>query len=128
MQGQEITYKPEPKRQKLVPRALDGTFFEIVSNNESKIEAKCKLCLEIKKGNLKSTGNFINHYKSKHQNEYLELENYLKVRYRSNKTQLQAKSNYFPPLTPIEVVVNRFWLLYIFAFRKLQFRCISDFE
>lgn len=106
--GEEITYKPKPKKRKVVPRALDGTYFEIVSNDEGKIEAKCKICDGVKKGNLKSTGNFINHYKTRHQEVYFDFESHLKegnIRYDSNKTQ-QPKSTHFQPLTAQEVVVK----------------------
>lgn len=40
--------------------------------------ARCGECGEVKKGNIFSTGNFINHYKSKHSSRVKALEDYLK--------------------------------------------------
>lgn len=57
---------------------MDGTFFTIEQNENGKIMAKCMECQEVKKGNIFSTGNFINHYKSKHSSRVKSLEAYLK--------------------------------------------------
>lgn len=40
---------PVRKKKKTIPRALDGTFFEIISENDEKVEAKCKVCFEVKR-------------------------------------------------------------------------------
>lgn len=68
---------PSPKKKKL-PKILDGTFYEIISiDEEDRVVAKCKECLEVKKGKGKSTGNFKTHYKT-HDNRLEELDGYLK--------------------------------------------------
>lgn len=94
---------PHPKRSKSIPRVLDGTFFEIIKQDDDKVEAKCRECSEIKKGCIKSTGNFLNHYKARHAQEYVDLEMHTK-----HKNTLISKSshslNYFPPPSSKEVL------------------------
>lgn len=48
------------------------------TNTKGKIEAICNQCKEIKKGLTSSTGNFIAHYKSKHNDLVPAMEEYLK--------------------------------------------------
>lgn len=68
-----------PRKKKKLPKILDGKIFEIVSiDDEERVEAKCMECLEIRKGNAKSTENFKTHYK-KHSSRWPELEMYLKT-------------------------------------------------
>lgn len=104
-ESDSLTKVPEPKRKKVVPRALDGIFFEIVKECGEKIEAKCKQCEEIKKGNIKSTGNFLNHYKTKHPKEFEHLEKHVKFAKLGCeiKPQQPQISEHFPALTQIEV-------------------------
>lgn len=104
-----MTKNPDPKRKKIVPRALDGTFFEIVKECGEKIEAKCKQCDEIKKGSIKSTGNFLNHYKARHPKEFENLEKhvkFVKLGCDVDKPQQPQISEHFPPLTQKEVCWN----------------------
>lgn len=104
-----MTNVPEPKKKKVVPRALDGIFFEIVNECGEKIEAKCKQCEEIKKGNIKSTGNFLNHYKTRHTKEFEHLEKHVKFANPGcevNKLQKPQISELFPLLTQKEVLSN----------------------
>lgn len=63
---------------KTPPKILDGTFYTIEQIDNGKIVARCAECGEQKKGNIFSTGNFINHYKSKHEPRVKELEDFLK--------------------------------------------------
>lgn len=58
---------------------MDGTFFTIQENDDGKITARCTECDELKKGNIFSTGNYINHYKTKHSARVKSMEEYLKA-------------------------------------------------
>lgn len=70
--------EPPAKKRKTLPKILDGKYFAVDSNNDGKLLAKCTECNEMKKGYISSTGNFINHYKSKHPSQVKSLEEYLK--------------------------------------------------
>lgn len=73
----EIVVAPAAKKQKKIPKILDGAYYVIESNENGKVNVKCQTCNAIVKGSLSSTGNFKSHYK-KHPTEYKELEEYLK--------------------------------------------------
>lgn len=75
--GSETVVRPPPAKKRRMPRILDGTYYEIVSIDEDNVEAKCMGCDKIRKGNLKSTGNFIGHYRNAHSESIQALENYL---------------------------------------------------
>lgn len=81
-------------------RVLDGKFYAILSENGTKIEAKCMQCLQVKKGDISSTGNFILHYKNKHPTEYLSLDSHVKFR---NQCHQQPQINQLYNLTTKEV-------------------------
>lgn len=91
---------------------MDGTFFSIEQNNNGKIVAKCTECGQNKKGNIFSTGNFINHYKSTHENRVQAMEEYLKKTQPQNevsKTVRQpAITQCFTETLTAEVVRVRF--------------------
>lgn len=72
--------EPAPKEQKPnVSRLLDGKYFEIVNFiDRTKIEAKCATCNQVRKGDIRSTGNFMEHYRSKHGEKVKEVEIYRK--------------------------------------------------
>lgn len=73
-----INLRPQKKKRTCIPRILDGTFYCIESNINGKITAKCCECSELKKGDISSTGNFLNHYRAKHSTLQLQLEQHLK--------------------------------------------------
>lgn len=73
----EVTNVPPAKKQKKIPKILDGVYYVIESCDNEKISAKCQQCGDIRKGSLTSTGNFKSHYK-KHPKELKQLEEYLK--------------------------------------------------
>lgn len=60
-----------------IPKILDGQFFDIISNENGKVVAKCKECGESKKGHLSTTGNFKSHYRMKHPVSLSKLTDYL---------------------------------------------------
>lgn len=116
--GMNINAKsPEPKKKKTIPRILNGTFYEIISESGDKVEAKCNECFQIKKGSFKSTGNFIVHYKNKHPNEYSQLDKHIKCSKIDGEVNLQQRNitEHFPPLTTKEV--DRKTLLYSYFFQ-----------
>lgn len=67
-----------PVKRKKFPKIFDGTFYTIEKVIVDKIEARCMECSEVRKGDISSTGNFKNHYKSKHPDGFKALEQYLK--------------------------------------------------
>lgn len=73
------TSEQPAKKRKFLPKILDGTFFIVTSQDGDTVEAKCIECNETKKGNTKSTGNFIVHYKKVHAARFKEMEAYLKA-------------------------------------------------
>lgn len=77
--NRSLAHQPPAKKARIesVPRILDGKFYTIESNVDEKITAKCIQCGEIKKGNRTSTGNFINHYRSRHSDSVKQLDEYL---------------------------------------------------
>lgn len=73
------------KKNKRLPRILDGKYFTISNEDkdkdwfkDNKIEATCTICHELKKGNILSTGNFLSHYKLKHSDKLVEVKEYTK--------------------------------------------------
>lgn len=69
--------RPTKKQKTNIPRILDGKFYLIESQENDNISAKCLICNETKKGNIKSTGNFLSHYRTKHSQLANQLEEYL---------------------------------------------------
>lgn len=57
---------------------MDGTFFSLENEQNENVSAKCTECGEIKKGSLRSTGNFLSHYRKKHLARVTEIEEYSK--------------------------------------------------
>lgn len=76
------------KTTKKTPKIFDGRFYVIEKLSEGNIEAVCKTCGEVRKGNEASTGNFISHYKIKHS----ELLKELKEHTKSEKAKKQQHS------------------------------------
>lgn len=46
---------------------MDGNFYEVTLEEGEKIEAKCLECQRVIKGNNRSTGNFLSHYRTQHE-------------------------------------------------------------
>lgn len=91
--------QPPPKKIKKPPKIFDGNFYTIEQLAENgNIVAKCEDCGELKKGNISSTGNYKNHYKSKHSNRYIALENYLKETKLQNQAE-KPKTDRQPAIT-----------------------------
>lgn len=63
---------------KKTPKIFDGRFYVIEKSCGGNIEAVCKTCGEVRKGNEASTGNFISHYKIKHSQLLNELKEHTK--------------------------------------------------
>lgn len=71
--------EPPAKKPKKLPKILDGKFYIILSETDGDIQAKCAICGEVRKGQAgKGTGNFHNHYKTKHNSKLKELKAYSK--------------------------------------------------
>lgn len=100
----EIDIEQPFKQRKTVPRILDGKYFEILKTEGDKIEAKCTECLQVRKGTLKSTGNFMEHYRSKHGNLVNDIENYRKKNETINKSLKQTTLQPMSPIISLKVV------------------------
>lgn len=74
--------KKKKARTLTAPRILDGKYFLILTSDWSlekpEITAQCQTCNKTRKGSIRSTGNFIDHYKSCHPSMMHAIENYRK--------------------------------------------------
>lgn len=87
---------PAAKRTRFtIPRILDGKFYVIMKNTNGKIEAECVRCGQMKRGDIKSTGNFLSHYRNSHSDQMLDLENYRKGQSNENSKRVQMKLTTF---------------------------------
>lgn len=111
---ENIGAEPPPKKRKQIPRILDGKHFSIVSQVGEKIVARCMECDETKKGQLTSTGNFINHYRTKHSPQMTALEQHLKGTGKENATQKVGPRQ--PTISELTSTVNPQRVSHIAAF------------
>lgn len=97
------------KQQKLsVPKLLDGTFFKISKEEDTKIEAVCITCGKTRKGTLKSTGNFMEHIKKDHPSLIEKVQSYRKQGCSSNVVKQQnTVRDMFKNVTPQEVNIRK---------------------
>lgn len=79
----------KPKRAKVIPRILDGTYFRIETNEDGRICARCTICDHQTKGQLTSTGNFLTHYKNRHGSLMETVKIYLKGNNNSKPNEVQ---------------------------------------
>lgn len=86
--------EPLSKKQRTnIPRILDGTFYTICeTTTDEKVDAKCTECLRIIKGNFRSTGNFLNHYRTKHSVSMKNVEEHINRTERTDRIQLTQTS------------------------------------
>lgn len=75
---------PSAKKAKSKPRIFDGTFYEILKEEGGNVEARCLECLETKKGNMSSTGNFLGHIRTKHPSLAEKLKNHLEQKHNQS--------------------------------------------
>lgn len=71
------------KRNMNLPKILNGTFFEVIENDEKKlpnIKAKCTTCGSVRSAAINGTGNLIKHYKDAHPTLHGQLLEYIKPR------------------------------------------------
>lgn len=101
------TEQPQPKKAKRteikLPRILDGQFYVyegIIENipPDGNITVRCKTCNSDKKGSIKSTGNFLNHYRVAHASLMSEVEQHIKRTERSDATNLSQTTIQFGPV------------------------------
>lgn len=89
---------PPAKKLKKVPKIFDGKFFTITRETSEQIDARCSACEEVKKGKITSTGNFLTHYRLKHQEEFKNLKEYLKSS-QNEKQPNESKAVKQPTIT-----------------------------
>lgn len=70
--------QPPVKKQKLSMRIFDGIFYSIEKTEGDSVTARCMVCNSVRKGNTKSSGNFIRHYKTSHPAMVTKLSMHLK--------------------------------------------------
>lgn len=85
------------KRKTTVPRILDGKYYEIINQNDTKIEAKCTHCGKHRKGDIRSTENFMEHYSSFHPMLVNEVQLYKKGNIET--TSILKQTTLFPMAT-----------------------------
>lgn len=77
-----IDTAPAAKRRRLSiskePRLLDGKYFKIIKRDGSKVDAVCTECGKTRKGEITSTGNFMEHFRKSHPNLVDEVQLYRK--------------------------------------------------
>lgn len=105
-----------------IPRLLDGKYFEIVKRDDIKVEAVCKSCGKIRKGNLTSTGNFMEHIKKSHPELVVKAELHKKgdkavEKDKQQKTIHQMMKKY----THEEVIVQDFFYTEITVCSEIYF-------
>lgn len=59
-----------------IPRLLDGKYFSITKREKFKVDAMCTICGRPRKGDIRSTGNFMDHFKNAHAHLVKEVEDY----------------------------------------------------
>lgn len=80
------------KKKTSIPRLLDGKYFEITLQNDTKIEAKCMTCGKVRKVDIRSTGNFMEHYSNFHPTLVNEVEQHKK----GKKETILKQTTLFP--------------------------------
>lgn len=97
-----ITNAPKISKPNL-PRLLDGKYYKVLNESFSSaspaIEAECQTCHKVRKGHFRSTGNFLEHYKSCHPELLKEVNEYKKQKCESGLKQMTLVSKILP-LTP----------------------------
>lgn len=88
-----------------LPKLLDGKFFKVLTDNwsstPSNIDAQCQTCGKIRKGSIRSTGNFMDHYISCHPSLVKIVDQYRKQKEMDNPPLLRQTTlnKLFGPLT-----------------------------
>lgn len=78
-----------PVQLKSIPRMLDGKYFLITKRENDKVTAVCTQCGKSRRGDIKSTGNFNDHYKNSHPLLAKEIEQYRKLKQDQNTPMKQ---------------------------------------
>lgn len=89
----DIDTRNQAKRKKTSdPRLLDGKYFKIEKREGNKVEAICVTCGITRKGDVTSTGNFMEHMKKSHPTLVQSVEKYRKfgLLTNSNENKKQA--------------------------------------
>lgn len=95
----ERTNEQIAKRPKYsLPRILDGQFYHLEGNvddisSDGRISVKCNTCNKTRKGNIKSTGNFLSHYRSAHSELVTKLEQHLQRNGKSDEIKSTTSQN-----------------------------------
>lgn len=108
------------KKKRTIPKILDGTYYEIVKEDEDNVDVKCCECGEIKKGNIKTTGNFLTHYQKKHPASVGNLREHLEKKSSDSKKFVQRPI--VGPALPKEQVRQSF------NFVSLKFEVMKPYQ
>lgn len=73
------------KKAKSIPKLLDGRYFTIVKLENTKVEVICSICKRTRRGDLTSTGNFMDHIEKDHADFLDEVKRYRKSSVVSKK-------------------------------------------
>lgn len=107
---------PNKKQRNIsIPKLLDGTFYAIVSRDGMKVVARCLKCGKERKGDISSTGNFMEHIKKSHPDIKEKVEQHRK--HSSDKQQKKHQKTVRDMLTTFtqdEVYSKLMWKLFTF--------------
>lgn len=107
-------FTEEQARKKLrsdsVPKLLDGKYFTIIKREDTKIEAQCNLdaCKKVRKGDIKSTGNFMGHIRKEHPQIVAEVEAYRKQSGDDNGDEINKAKPYEKQQKTIDQMLTKF--------------------
>lgn len=76
--AQNNDVQPAKKNKVNFPKLLDGKYFDVEKSDGTRVDAVCSTCGKITKGDAKSTGNFMEHYRKHHSSMVKEVEEYRK--------------------------------------------------
>lgn len=84
---------PDDPRNVNVPRILDGKYYVVTKRDNFKITAVCTNCDAQRKGDTRSTGNFMEHYKTHHPSMVQEVNTHRKRKDCTTKKLRQTTLN-----------------------------------
>lgn len=112
--GTDEAAPPAKRVAESIPRLLDGKYFAITKRDKFSIHATCTTCGKIRKGDIRSTGNFLDHYKNSHSHLVKEITAYRQkntVNMAVIKKQQKTLTTIIKPFKSDEVILHKFQLL-----------------
>lgn len=104
--AQNNDVQPAKRNKVNFPKLLDGKYFDVVKSDGTRVDAVCSTCGKNTKGDAKSTGNFMEHYRKHHPSMVKEVEEYRKQKQSTvlNNPSKQTTLREIVPLFSIQMV------------------------